>query len=272
MNGASARKTMRSYFCIVTMLLGLTSVALSQRVVLDCYYNNEWKKHSNGQMVRYHYVWDDTTNSGYSQLGRIIEAEGGTTDTLCQAPTQALLSHSAIYLIVDPDTPQESPAPHYVQPAEAVAVENWVKSGGILILFGNDKGNAEFEHWNMLTERFGIHFNEVSKNRVQGQDYAAGAFDSFPMHRLFAGVRKIFLKEISTLRLQAPASAILTAGDDVIMASAEYGKGFIFAVGDPWLYNEYMDQRRLPVEYENAVAAHNLFRWLFDRARSAERK
>ena len=37
------------------------------------------------------------------------------------------------------------------------------------------------------------------------------------------------------------------------------GKGMVFAVGDPWLYNEYIDTRRLPAGYENAQAGKNLF-------------
>jgi unsaturated rhamnogalacturonyl hydrolase len=44
------------------------------------------------------------------------------------------------------------------------------------------------------------------------------------------------------------------------------GKGLVFAVGDPWLYNEYMDTRRLPPGYDNAIAGENLFRWLLDQA------
>jgi unsaturated rhamnogalacturonyl hydrolase len=46
------------------------------------------------------------------------------------------------------------------------------------------------------------------------------------------------------------------------MAFSKYGKGAVFAVGDPWFYNEYMDERRLPPGYDNPKAAGNLFRWL----------
>ncbi len=49
---------------------------------------------------------------------------------------------------------------------------------------------------------------------------------------------------------------------DVIIATAKYGKGTVFAVGDPWLYNEYVDGRKLPSEYENYKAAEDLVKWL----------
>jgi unsaturated rhamnogalacturonyl hydrolase len=46
------------------------------------------------------------------------------------------------------------------------------------------------------------------------------------------------------------------------MAVANYGKGTVFVIGDPWLYNEYVDGRKLPAEYENFKAAQDLSRWL----------
>ncbi|MCL5031418.1 MAG: hypothetical protein M1480_20640 [Bacteroidetes bacterium] len=68
-----------------------------------------------------------------------------------------------------------------------------------------------------------------------------GKFDVFPDHPIFKGVKKIYLKEISTLKLSGSAKPVLTDKGDVIMASSKLGKGFVFAVGDPWLYNEYID-------------------------------
>jgi unsaturated rhamnogalacturonyl hydrolase len=132
----------------------------------------------------------------------------------------------------------------------------------------NDKGNAEFEHFNKLSERFGIHFNEDSRNRVTGNAYEMGMFNVFPDHPLFKGVRQIYMKEISTLKLQDPAAAVYSDKGDVIIAYANVGKGGVFAVGDPWLYNEYIEHRKLPAEYENDKAAENLFRWLLTQATS----
>jgi unsaturated rhamnogalacturonyl hydrolase len=36
----------------------------------------------------------------------------------------------------------------------------------------------------------------------------------------------------------------------------------VFAVGDPWFYNEYIDGRKLPSAYKNYNAAVELFKWL----------
>ena len=68
----------------------------------------------------------------------------------------------------------------------------------------------------------------------------------------------MYLKEISALQIKAPAKALITKDNDVIISTAKYGKGRVFAVGDPWLYNEYVDGRKLPAEYENYKAAEDL--------------
>lgn len=241
-------------------------VGMGRNVLLDCFYNNEWKKDAEGKLIRYHYMWSDTANSGYSILATTLSRLGCTMDTLNHAPSADALRHAGIYMIVDPDTPQETESPNYINQNDIDAITQWVQAGGVLMLMGNDKGNAEFEHLNDLSGRFGIHFNEDSRNRVQGAAFGAGTFDSFPEHPLFKGVRRIFIKELSTLRLQDPAHAVLTNEGDVILAFAQVGKGAVFAVGDPWLYNEYMGTWRLPDGYDNAVAANNLFRWLLPMA------
>ncbi len=237
-------------------------------VMLDNFYNNEWKKDSTGKQARYHYLWHDSTNSGFSALARIITNAGADIDTLCQQPTRQQLQRASIYIIVDSDTRKETENPNVIDTNAANTITEWVKSGGVLVLLGNDKGNAEFEHFNLLAEPFGIHFNEDCRNKVAGKDFATATFNNFPDHPLFTGVRKIFIKELSTLRIQSPAEAVLSDGRDVIMAQAKVGKGFVFAVGDPWLYNEYMGTWRLPEGYDNAKAGDNLFRWLLSNSHS----
>jgi unsaturated rhamnogalacturonyl hydrolase len=41
----------------------------------------------------------------------------------------------------------------------------------------------------------------------------------------------------------------------------------VFAVGDPWLYNEYLDGRKLPAEYPNYKAATDLVKWLLAQSK-----
>jgi len=39
----------------------------------------------------------------------------------------------------------------------------------------------------------------------------------------------------------------------------------VFAVGDPWFYNEYIDNEILPAEFENTKAANDLAKWLLQQ-------
>ncbi len=242
-----------------------------QKVVcLDCYHNNEWKKAKDGREVRFHYIWEDTANTGYSKLGGIIEKLGAKITESRVAPTRRSLDSASIYIIVDPDTPAETKHPHYITGPEIGAIVSWVKRGGVLALFANDSGNCEFKHLNRLAARFGIRFNEDSRNDVVGKDFQVGAFSDLPDIPMFMGVHEIFLKEISTLRISRPAKADLVNRGDIIMASAHVGKGFVFAVGDPWFYNEYIDDHKLPKSFDNYDAARSLFIWLLSKSGPVE--
>jgi lysophospholipase L1-like esterase len=241
-----------------------TMAGVGKIVCLDQYYNSEWRNNAKGKPERFHYVWEDTTNSGFSTLGSMIVKLGASIDTICQAPTTQNLNRASLYIIVDPDTPLETEHPNYLEKPAIDAIEKWVKSGGVLMLMENDKGNSEFEHFNQLAARFGVHFNEDSRNKVTGNAYDMGKFDSFPDHPLFKGVKQIYMKEISTLKVQDPAAPLFMDKGDVIIAFAKVGNGAVFAVGDPWLYNEYITHRKLPEAFENDKAAENLFRWLLE--------
>lgn len=248
-------------------------VGTGKVVCLDYFFNNEWrikKDSKDSTLERWHYTWEDTTNGGFSQLGQVIDHLGAELDTLQCSPTVSNLRRYSIYIIVDPDTPKETANPNYISDEASKAIVSWVESGGVLVLMANDKGNAEFEHFNKLAERFGIHFNEDSHHKVVNNVYEMGKTDKFPKHSIFKGVKQIFTKEVSTLKLQKPAEPILAENDIVLMASVKFGKGLVFAVGDPWLYNEYIDHRRLPIEYENYKAAKNLFHWLLNGAKSVK--
>ncbi|MFL6227204.1 MAG: DUF4350 domain-containing protein [Pyrinomonadaceae bacterium] len=243
-------------------------VGKGKTVLLDSYFNSETKKDATGRLMPFHYKWDEQPNSGFSFWGDIFRSLGASTETLAVAPTSQSLARADIYIIVDPDTPAENENPHYVEAADAKAIADWVKSGGVLVLMGNDKGNAEFEHFNRLAGQFGIRFNEDSRNRVQADDYATGRIVVPAAHAIFETARELYLKEISTLAVAPPARASIVDHGDVILAVSKFGRGTVFAVGDPWLYNEYVDGRKLPAEFDNYKAAQDLSRWLIRQARA----
>ena len=232
----------------------------NRRVGLDYFYNNEYKNNK-----RYHYIWEDHDNSGFSELSKIIKSYGADIDSLITAPTLNILKNFNIYIIVDPDTPEETAKPNYIDPGAVKDITAWVKKGGVLVLLANDSANCEFTHLNKLAEEFGIHFNEDSENRVPGKNYDLGKFDNLPDHPIFKDVKKIYLKEISTIKLNKNALPVLNQRGKVFMAASQYGKGYVFAVGDPWLYNEYIDNRKLPDDFDNFKAAENLFGWLLSK-------
>jgi unsaturated rhamnogalacturonyl hydrolase len=235
-------------------------------VLLDYFFNSETKKDSTGRLLPYHYKWEEMPNSGFSFWGNVFRSYGVKTEALPGAPTTANLKRASIYIIVDPDTKEENEHPNFVGPDHIKAITDWVKVGGVLVLMGNDIGNAEFDHFNQLAGQFGIQFNKDSRNRVQGNDFAAGKILAPDGHPIFTTAKELYLKEISTLSVTSPARPTLQDKGDVIMAVAKLGRGTVFAVGDPWLYNEYVDGRKLPPEFDNYKAAQDLARWLIQQS------
>lgn len=251
--------------------LAITAIAQQQpgkglTVTLDYYYNNEFKPGKDGTPVRWHYIWSETDMGGLSIWGGIFDSLGVKRDSLLQAPTAANLAKTDIYMIIDPDTDKEAPHPNYMNPKDAAAIANWVKAGGVLVLMENDSANAEFDHFNQLSEKFGIHFNGDSRNRVKGKNWEQGTFNLPVGHEIFTRGEKVYIKELSTIQVKSPAKAVFKDGDYVIMAVAKVGKGTVFAVGDPWFYNEYVDGKRLPASYQNLEAATDLTQWLIAAA------
>jgi unsaturated rhamnogalacturonyl hydrolase len=236
-------------------------------VLLDDYFNHEVKKDASGGATVWHYKWDERPHPGFHILGHVFRNYGARTETLSAAPTAQNLKGADVYVIVDPDTEKETESPNFVQPAHVKAVADWVKAGGVLVLLGNDVGNSEFDRFNELASAFGVRFNKDSKNRVQGTNWAEGKVSVPAGHKIFKTARTLYLKELSTLALSKPASSVLDHNGDVVMAVAKHGRGTVFALGDPWLYNEYVDGRRLPSEYDNYKAAKDLAGWLLEQSR-----
>lgn len=243
-------------------LAAIPKTGKGKTVTLDYYFNSEWKKGPSGENVRFHYTWEDQANSGFWFWGNAFSYTGAKINSLTTAPTAVNLKSSDVYIIVDPDNEKETAKPNFVTEKDADVLYTWVKNGGVLVLMSNDYANCEFQHFNKLAERFGIHFNEDLRNAVKGNAYETGAFNIPAGHPVFKTSKKVYIKEISTIKAAPPAKAVFSDGNDIIMAVAKIGKGTVFAVGDPWFYNEYVDGRKLPAEYENFKAATDLANWL----------
>ena len=236
-----------------------------QTILLDAWFNSQMRKDASGQTVSYHYKWDDYSNSGYSLFGHMLREYGLKTDTLYEAPTVQNLSKSQIYLIVSPDNLNWNKNPHYMDADSASRIAEWVKQGGMLVIMENDPSHADIEHLNILAEQFGMHFNSVVRNAVEDDRYEMGRIDVNGNGPIFRSAHVLFMKEICTITLKEPATAIWSNKGDVMMAEAAYGKGKVVGFVDPWLYNEYTDGRKLPPPYDNLAGGKEYVRWLLEQ-------
>jgi unsaturated rhamnogalacturonyl hydrolase len=237
-------------------------------VMVDAWFNSQTRKNAAGQTELFHYKWDDDANPGFAFFGRAFQRYGVKLATLKTAPTVADLKKAQIYVMASPDIPVKNPNLHYMDKASGDAIEAWVKAGGVLIVMQNDKTNSEFDHFNTMTERFGLHFNAVLRNTVDNNNWPQGTIMVPKGTGVFEYPHQAYLKEISTITLSGPAKSILTDKGDVLMAVAKVGKGIVYAVVDPWIYNEYVDRRnKLPQEFDGYDAAIDLAGWAVRQAK-----
>jgi unsaturated rhamnogalacturonyl hydrolase len=237
-------------------------------VLLDAWFNSQTRKNAAGQTELFHYKWDDDANPGFSIFGRAFQRYGMKLATLKVAPTVAALKNAQVYVLVSPDIPAKNPNPNFMDKASGDAIEAWVKAGGVLILMQNDKTNSEFEHFNTMSERFGIHFNAVLRNTVDNNNWSQGTVMVPAGTGVFTYPHQAYLKEISTITVSGPAKSILTNKGDVLMAVAKVGRGAVFAVVDPWVYNEYVDRRnKLPLQFDGFDASIDLAGWALQQTK-----
>ena len=234
-------------------------------ITLDNWFNYEIKLET-GKV--YHYTWDDESHTGFSQLGAIFNNRGAVINVSTTKPDSKFLKGVDVYIIVDPDSTNENPDPNYVEEDDMQVFKKWVKKGGVLLLMANDGPNCEFTHFNHLAKVFGFYFNPITLNGFDKQQYEMGAEANLPVHPLFNNVSKIFMKWISPIILSKNAVPVLTdEKGNVLIAETNYGKGYVLAIGDPWLYNEYIDHSILPESFENLKAANNLVDLLLEKAK-----
>ncbi|HEY5773166.1 MAG TPA: glycoside hydrolase family 88 protein, partial [Chitinophagaceae bacterium] len=238
------------------------SIGNGKTVMVDRYFNSEKRKDASGKDVYWHYVWEERSHPGFYTLGNICERYGAKLSSLDVAPTVANLKNSSVYIIVDPDHKKDNPTPNFIGDNDVKAISDWVKAGGSLLLMANDSANCELKNFNKLAAVFGVTYTDKSINMVKNDTYEQGVVYPGNGNPVFKTTKKMFLKELSVLNIKAPAKANATKDGDVIIATTQFGKGKVLIVGDPWLYNEYVDGRKLPAEYENYKAAEDLVKWL----------
>ncbi|MFA5328939.1 MAG: hypothetical protein WC384_14195 [Prolixibacteraceae bacterium] len=251
-------------FAILFSLISAGSFA-QKTVGLDNWFNHETNAKT-GKV--FHYTWDDAANSGFSQLGDLFKSRNASLKTIATSPNSKSMKGVSVYIIVDPDTTTESQNPNYIEDADVKFLQKWVSKGGVLLLMANDGPNCEFTHFNHLAKAFGFYFQPITLNPVTNRAYDMAAEINLPNHPLFSGVNKIYMKEVAPIVLSKDAEPVLKDGDSdhILIAETQYGKGYVLAVGDPWLYNEYIDHAHLPASFENLKAANNLVDFLLKKA------
>jgi unsaturated rhamnogalacturonyl hydrolase len=234
-------------------------------ILVDGWFNSQQRTDAFGQQVYFHYKWDTEDNPGYSLFGHIFRSFGADTMELDAESTFANLRSAQVYLIVSPDNAAKNPHPHYATAEDAAQIANWVRAGGVLMIMENDTSYADLDHFNVVSEKFGIHFNSVLRKHVIGANWEQGKIVVDGKGPIFHHPHTLFVKDVCTISVHAPAKAALMDSGDILMATAKYGKGTVYAMVDPWLYNEYTDGRKLPAVYDNFAAGNELVRWVLQQ-------
>lgn len=231
-------------------------------VLMDNYFNRETKVDGFGNEVIFHYKWDEKDNGGFYFLGHLFDRYGAQVKLLSQAPTLENLSKASIFFIVDPDWPKENKHPNYIEQTHIEVLVQYVKKGGILVLMANDSNNVEFINYNKLASQFGIVWNQNMRHDVIADQFDQGMLKIPSGNPIFKSGRSVFIKQFCTQTIKYPAYSVLAENNEVVISVSKVGKGMVFAVGDPWFYNEYVDGRKLPRQYENYAAATEFVQWL----------
>lgn len=234
-------------FVALAVPLDAATLPAQTVVALDGYHNAESK-------LPEHYQWEGTSDGSFSKLANGFREHDVELRTIRTRIDAKALDGIRLLIIVDPDTPEETSDPKYIEDDEIETLVRWVMAGGRLVLLGNDRGHAEFVHFNRLASRFGIEFLEETFPRVTGK----AILEATGRGPVFEQGLKAYLVEVAPLRIRAPATAMMTVEGTDIMALARVGDGLVFALGDPWLYDEYVERD------DNVRIATNLFRMLLE--------
>jgi Predicted unsaturated glucuronyl hydrolase involved in regulation of bacterial surface properties, and related proteins len=236
-----------------------------ETVLMDGWFNSQRRTDAFGREVLFHYKWDTQDDPGYSFAGRIFRNFGVQTKVLDAEPTLDHLKSAQVFMIVSPDNTAKNPHPNYANNKDAEQIAQWVKSGGVLAILENDTSFADLDHFNVIAEKLGMHFNSVLRKHVIGSNWEQGKIVVDGSGPIFHRPHTLYVKDVCTLTLKSPAVPVMKEGEDIFMATAKYGKGTVIAFVDPWLYNEYTDGRKLPAEYQNYAGGVEFVRWLLEQ-------
>jgi unsaturated rhamnogalacturonyl hydrolase len=234
-------------------------------VMVDGWFNSQLRQDAFGQEVNFHYKWDSEDEPGYSMLGHIFRNFGAQTRPHFMEPTFANLHGAQVFIVASPDNIEKNPHPHFANAEDATQIAEWVNAGGVLMIMENDTSFADLDHFNVISDKFGIHFNNVLRKHVIGRQWDMGKIAVDGAGPIFHHPHTLYMKDVCTISASGPAKPLLSEGNDIFMAVAKYGKGTVYAVVDPWLYNEYTDGRKLPAMYDNYAAGKELARWILEQ-------
>jgi hypothetical protein len=117
--------------------------------------------------------------------------------------------------------------------------------------------------FNTLAGSFGIQFNKDSQGKVTDNQYEMGAISIPDRNAMFKTAKKVFIKEFSSLScVKAGQSILKDRNGNAVVCVVKFGKGSVLLIGDPWLYNEYVDGRKLPNAYDNFKAGADIINWI----------
>ncbi len=245
-----------------------STLARGLTVAVDGWFNSQQRTDAFGHQVYFHYKWDTWDNPGYGLFGHLFREFGAQTTELDAEPTLANLKSTDVYVIASPDNLDKNPHAHFANAEDAAQLAEWVRTGGVLVIMENDNSFADLDHFNVISDQFGIHFNDLLRKHVIGANWDQGRID-IDKGPIFHHPHTIFVKDVSTISVSKPARSVLEEDTmylaTIYMATAKYGKGTVFAMTDPWLYDEYTDDRKLPAMYDNYAAGKEFVRWILEQ-------
>lgn len=109
---------------------------------------------------------------------------------------------------------------------------------------------------NALARRFGLEFEERKHADAAGN---AKLTLTTANPKWFTGGLKFYGVDLAPIKVMSQQSeTLLTERDTAMMVLIAHGKGKVLALGDPWLYNEYL------YTLDNRQIAEELFRRLLN--------